>query len=186
MRARNRIGRSQRSTLTWQGGAGLWQFESIVGEAFRRRGLFRHGECRRWCGRRHGFRVAQRRRTFYVQCKQWRRSEVGVKPIRELNGVIGAGNVHGADVAQTRSHHECRGDRRAGLSGVRWRNAASNGEMRSERRGGILGMQRVSALLGNATGVVLHCSRKPPKSGRAHVDAASTVLCALGAPRILY
>jgi restriction system protein len=31
----------------------------------------------------------------YVQCKQWKQTKVGVKPIRELYGVIAAGNAAG-------------------------------------------------------------------------------------------
>ena len=75
--------------LSWR------QFESLVGEAFRRRGytvienavdgpdggvdlvLHKNGE------------------KFYVQCKQWMKSSVGVKPIRELFGVISARQATG-------------------------------------------------------------------------------------------
>jgi restriction system protein len=75
--------------LSWR------QFESIVGEAFRRRGytvienlvdgpdggidlvLHKDGE------------------KFYVQCKQWKQLKVGVKPVRELFGVVSASAAAG-------------------------------------------------------------------------------------------
>lgn len=75
--------------LTWQ------EFESIVGEAFRRRGYFvlENGGG----GADGGVDLVLRRegKTFYVQCKQWRKWKIDVKAIREFFGVISARRVDG-------------------------------------------------------------------------------------------
>ena len=73
--------------LTWQ------QFELIVGEAFRRRGysVVQNG------GADGGIDLVLRKggEKYYVQCKQWKVLKVGVKPVRELFGVISASEVAG-------------------------------------------------------------------------------------------
>jgi len=69
--------------LTWR------EFEQLVGEAFRRQGytVTETGGG----GADGGIDLKLRRdgELVLVQCKQWRAQRVGVKPIRELNGVIG-------------------------------------------------------------------------------------------------
>lgn len=71
------------------------QFESIVGEAFRRRGYAVMENA--VDGPDGGIDLVLRKdgAKFYVQCKQWKQTQVGVKPIRELNGVIAAGDAAG-------------------------------------------------------------------------------------------
>lgn len=75
--------------LSWR------EFESIVGEAFRRRGY----EVRENAvgGPDDGIDLVLRKdgAKFFVQCKQWKQTKVGVKPIRELYGVIAAGEAAG-------------------------------------------------------------------------------------------
>ena len=73
--------------LSWQ------QFEMIVGEAFRRLGyrVMENGGG----GADGGIDLVLDRegQRFLVQCKQWRVLKVGVKPIRELAGVMSAKGV---------------------------------------------------------------------------------------------
>jgi restriction system protein len=75
--------------LSWR------QFESIVGEAFRRRGYTVMENA--VDGPDGGVDLVLRKdgAKFYVQCKQWKQAKVGVKPIRELYGVISAGGAAG-------------------------------------------------------------------------------------------
>jgi len=75
--------------LSWR------QFESIVGEAFRRRGYAVLENA--VDGPDGGIDLVLRKdgTKFYVQCKQWKQTKVGVKPIRELHGVIAAGDAAG-------------------------------------------------------------------------------------------
>jgi restriction system protein len=75
--------------LSWR------QFESLVGEAFRRRGYSVIENSTG--GADGGVDLVLRKdgETFLVQCKQWKTWKVGVKPIRELLGVITAGDASG-------------------------------------------------------------------------------------------
>ena len=68
--------------LSWR------QFESIVGEAFRRQGYSVLENA--VDGADGGIDLSLRRdgEQFVVQCKQWKQRTVGVKPVRELAGVI--------------------------------------------------------------------------------------------------
>lgn len=75
--------------LSWR------QFEAIVGEAFRRRG-FKVKE--NAVGGPDGgvdLLLEKNDAKYYVQCKRWKQIKVGVKPIRELYGVIAAGGAAG-------------------------------------------------------------------------------------------
>lgn len=69
-------------SLSWR------EFESIVGEAFRRRGYSVVENA--VDGADGGIDLALRKddQRFVVQCKQWKQQTVGVKPVRELAGVI--------------------------------------------------------------------------------------------------
>jgi restriction system protein len=71
------------------------QFESIVGEAFRRRGYAVKENV--VDGPDGGIDLVLQKDSakFYVQCKQWKQTKVGVKPIREFYGVIAAGDAAG-------------------------------------------------------------------------------------------
>jgi restriction system protein len=75
--------------LSWQ------SFESIVGEAFRRKGysVIENGGG----GADGGIDLVLRKdgQKFFVQCKQWKVFSVGVKPIRELAGVVSARDAAG-------------------------------------------------------------------------------------------
>jgi restriction system protein len=75
--------------LSWR------QFESLVGEAFRRRGYFVLENVKD--GADGGVDLVLRKNgsKSYVQCKQWKQLKVGVKPVRELLGVITAGDASG-------------------------------------------------------------------------------------------
>ena len=75
--------------LSWR------EFESMVGEAFRRRGYTVTENA--VDGPDGGIDLVLRKdgAKFYVQCKQWKQTKVGVKPIRELYGVIAAGEAAG-------------------------------------------------------------------------------------------
>jgi len=75
--------------LSWR------QFEAIVGEAFRRRGYTVMENA--VDGPDGGIDLVLRKddAKYYVQCKQWKQIKVGVKPIRELYGVIAAGDAAG-------------------------------------------------------------------------------------------
>ncbi|MFC4311852.1 restriction endonuclease [Steroidobacter flavus] len=71
------------------------QFESIVGEAFRRRGYAVMENAVDGADGGVDLVLQKNGAKFYVQCKQWKLTKVGVKPIRELNGVIAAGDASG-------------------------------------------------------------------------------------------
>ncbi|WP_129642669.1 restriction endonuclease [Peristeroidobacter agariperforans] len=75
--------------LSWR------QFESIVGEAFRRRGYVVIENA--VDGQDGGIDLVLRKdgAKYYVQCKQWKQAKVGVRPIRELYGVIAASDASG-------------------------------------------------------------------------------------------
>jgi restriction system protein len=75
--------------LSWR------QFESIVGEAFRRRGYLVVENA--VDGADGGIDLALRKdgQKFVVQCKQWKQQTVGVKPVRELAGVIAGSQAAG-------------------------------------------------------------------------------------------
>ena len=73
--------------LSWQA------FEPLVGEMFRRKGyrvLENPGS-----GPDGGvdLRLQKDRKKVYVQCKHWKKKNVGVKPVRELFGVMKAGGA---------------------------------------------------------------------------------------------
>jgi restriction system protein len=76
-------------SLSWR------QFESVVGEAFRRRGYLAIENANE--GADGGVDLVLRKdgEKFFVQCKQWKKSSVGVKPIRELLGVVSAHEAAG-------------------------------------------------------------------------------------------
>jgi restriction system protein len=80
------------SALSWQ------EFESLVGEGFRRRG-FKVVE-RGGAGPDGGVDLALSRGSerFLVQCKQWRARQVSVSVVRELYGVMAAERVAGGYV----------------------------------------------------------------------------------------
>ena len=68
--------------MTWQ------EFEHLVGEAYRQQGY--KVEEKGGSGPDGGVDIVLRRagETVLVQCKQWKSQQVGVKPLRELRGVV--------------------------------------------------------------------------------------------------
>jgi restriction system protein len=80
-------------TMSWR------EFERAIGEAFRLRGFavtgFGGGS-----GPSAGvdLGLAKNGERFLVQCKHWRKLEVGVTVIRELKGIIAALGAHGGYV----------------------------------------------------------------------------------------
>jgi restriction system protein len=83
--------------LSWQ------QFESFVGEGFRRRGF--QVTDRGGAGPDGGVDISLSRgeERFLVQCKQWRAQKVGVAVVRELYGVMAAEHVVGGYVVTSGS-----------------------------------------------------------------------------------
>ena len=76
------------STLSWR------QFESLVSEAFRRKGYMVLDNIED--GPDGGVDITLRKdgRVVFVQCKHWKSRDVGVKVVRELYGVMAARNVN--------------------------------------------------------------------------------------------
>jgi restriction system protein len=78
--------------MTWR------DFERLIGEAFRRRGFRVTGF---GASRPDGcvdLALARNGERFLVQCKQWKKHQVGVTILRELNGVIAAIGASGGYV----------------------------------------------------------------------------------------
>lgn len=115
--------------LSWR------QFESIVGEAFRRRGYLAVENA--VDGADGGIDLVLRKggKKYFVQCKQWKKATVGVKPIRELFGVVSA---HGAAGGVFVASGTCTADARAfaATSGIELIDGARLQDMIEETRGG--------------------------------------------------
>ena len=79
------------NAMTWR------QFETLVGEAFRRMG---YSVTKTGGGSDSDFDLVlkQQGKTFLVQCKQWRAIKVGVNTVRELNVVMTAQGANGGFV----------------------------------------------------------------------------------------
>ena len=79
------------NAMTWR------QFETLVGESFRRKG---YSVTKTSGGSNSDFDLIlkQQGKTFLVQCKQWRAIKVGVNTVRELNGVMTAQGANGGFV----------------------------------------------------------------------------------------
>lgn len=75
--------------LSWR------RFESVVGEAFRRRGYSVLEKAVDGADTGIDLVLKKDGRKFYVQCKQWKQTTVGVRPVRELLSVIIARRVAG-------------------------------------------------------------------------------------------
>jgi Restriction endonuclease len=76
-------------SLSWR------QFESIVGEAFRRRGYSVVENAVDVADGGIDLELRKDGERFVVQCKQWKQQTVGVKPVRELAGVIASTQAAG-------------------------------------------------------------------------------------------
>jgi restriction system protein len=76
--------------------AASWrQFESLVGEGFRRRGYSVLESAHDGADEDVDLVLRKNGAKFLVQCKHWKKSNVGVKPIRELLGVMTAHDAAG-------------------------------------------------------------------------------------------
>lgn len=76
-------------SMTWR------QFESIVGEAFRRRGYFVMENAVDGADGGVDLILRKESQKFLVQCKQWKKHTVGVRPVRELFGLVSAREAEG-------------------------------------------------------------------------------------------
>ncbi len=80
------------SEMTWR------EFERLVGEAFRQRGYTVTGFGGSGPDGGVDLGLVKNGERFLVQCKHWRRDQVGVTVVRELNGVMAAMDAHGGYV----------------------------------------------------------------------------------------
>jgi restriction system protein len=79
--------------LSWR------QFESLVSEAFRRKGFLLLDNIEDGPDGGVDLRVRKNGQVVFVQCKHWKARSVGVKVVRELYAVMAAKNVkHGVVV----------------------------------------------------------------------------------------
>jgi restriction system protein len=75
--------------LSWR------QFESLVGEAFRRKGYLVLENPADGADGGVDLRLRKDGKLIFVQCKHWKSRNVGVKVVRELYGIITAKKAHG-------------------------------------------------------------------------------------------
>jgi restriction system protein len=80
------------SEMSWR------EFERLVGEAFRRRGFRVTGFGGGGSDGSVDLALMKDGERFLVQCKHWRKEQVGVTVVRELNGVMAAAGAHGGFV----------------------------------------------------------------------------------------
>jgi restriction system protein len=80
------------SEMSWR------DFERLVGEAFRRRGFKVTGFGGDGPDGGVDLALMKNGERFLVQCKHWRKEQVGVTVVRELNGVIAAAGAQGGYV----------------------------------------------------------------------------------------
>jgi restriction system protein len=74
------------------------EFERLVGEAFRQRGYVVTGFGGSGPDGGVDLALMKNGERFLVQCKHWRKDQVGVTVVRELNGVMAAVDAHGGYV----------------------------------------------------------------------------------------
>lgn len=84
-----------------------WQeFELLVGEAFRRKGYSVHETGGGGADGGVDLVISKESKTILVQCKQWKTRQVGVKPVRELAGVVASKGAAGGIVVSSGSYTE--------------------------------------------------------------------------------
>lgn len=88
------------SKLPWQVVESMsWrEFEKLIGEAFRRRKFTVTGFGGGGANGGVDLGLMKNSERFLVQCKHWRKQQVGVTVVRELNDVISAQGAHGGFV----------------------------------------------------------------------------------------
>jgi restriction system protein len=80
------------TSMSWR------DFERLVGEAFRRQGFTVTGFGGNGPDGGVDLGLSRNGQRFLVQCKHWRKRQVGVTVVRELNGVMSAQRAHGGFV----------------------------------------------------------------------------------------
>jgi len=80
------------TSMSWR------DFERLVGEVFRRQGFTVSGFGGQGPDGGVDLGLTKHGRRFLVQCKHWRKRQVGVTVVRELNGVVAAHGAHGGFV----------------------------------------------------------------------------------------
>jgi restriction system protein len=80
------------TSMSWR------DFERLVGEVFRRQGFKVSGFGGKGPDGGVDLGLTKDARRYLVQCKHWRKRQVGVTVVRELNGVISAQGAHGGFV----------------------------------------------------------------------------------------
>jgi restriction system protein len=80
------------ASMSWR------DFERLVGETFRRQGFTVTGFGGNAPDGGVDLGLSKNGQRFLVQCKHWRKHQVGVTVVRELNGVIAAQRAHGGFV----------------------------------------------------------------------------------------
>jgi restriction system protein len=80
------------TSMSWR------DFERLVGEVFRRQGFTVSGFGGQGPDGGVDLGLTKNGQRFLVQCKHWRKRQVGVTVVRELNGVVSAQGAHGGFV----------------------------------------------------------------------------------------
>lgn len=80
------------TSMSWR------DFEKLVGEVFRRQGFTVSGFGGQAPDGGVDLGLTKNRQRYLVQCKHWRKRQVGVTVVRELNGVVSAQRAHGGFV----------------------------------------------------------------------------------------
>jgi restriction system protein len=73
-------------------------FERLIGETFRRRGFYVAGFGMRAAGGAADLALLKSGERFLVHCQHWRKQEIGVLAVRELNGALQAVRAQGGYV----------------------------------------------------------------------------------------
>jgi restriction system protein len=73
-------------------------FERLIGETFRRRGFYVAGFGMRAAGSAADLALLKSGERFLVHCQHWRKQEIGVLAVRELNGALQAVRAQGGYV----------------------------------------------------------------------------------------
>jgi restriction system protein len=80
------------TSMSWR------DFERLVGEVFRRQGFVVSGFGGQGPDGGVDLGLTKNAQRYLAQCKHWRKSQVGVTVVRELNGVVSAQSAHGGFV----------------------------------------------------------------------------------------
>jgi len=95
------------ASMSWR------DFERLVGEVFRRQGFVVSGFGGQGPDGGVDLGLTKNGQRYLVQCKHWRKRQVGVTVVRELNGVVSAPGAHGGFVVTAGSSRARRGSLRS-------------------------------------------------------------------------